>query len=117
MSFLKFSLAGERRLHASTTTRDVLTDPTVLEVALDDVHDRTIGDDHHARDRAAARLLLAFRAGRWELLLLLSLVLADELNPLIRIYAWRMILGRSGIINWTLSPRAHRQPIDSLLFS
>ena len=31
--------------------------------------------------------------------LLLFLVLADELNPMVRIYAWRMLLGREGLIN------------------
>src|SRR5881394_1462351 len=35
--------------------------------------------------------ILAFRAGRFELPLLLLMVLADELNPMVRIYAWRML--------------------------
>ena len=43
--------------------------------------------------------VLAFKAGKWELPLLLFLVLADELNPMVRIYAWRMLLGREGLIN------------------
>ena len=54
---------------------------------------------------------IAFKAGRWELPLLLLLVLVDELNPIVRIYAWRMLLGREGLINdflmWT---RARRRP-------
>ena len=31
--------------------------------------------------------------------MLLLLVLVDELNPIVRIYAWRMLLGREGVIN------------------
>jgi ABC-type spermidine/putrescine transport system permease subunit I len=46
--------------------------------------------------------VLAFRAGRWELPLILLLVLADELNPIVRIYAYRVVLGREGIINRAL---------------
>ncbi len=46
--------------------------------------------------------VLAFKAGKWELPLLLFLVLADELNPMVRIYAWRMLLGREGLINSAL---------------
>ncbi|MGK2932550.1 MAG: ABC transporter permease, partial [Solirubrobacterales bacterium] len=46
--------------------------------------------------------VLAFKAGKFELPLLLALVLADELNPMVRIYAWRMLLGREGLINEAL---------------
>jgi spermidine/putrescine transport system permease protein len=62
--------------------------------------------------------LLAFRVGRLELPLLLLLVVADELNPLIRVYAWRMLLGRDGILNTFLQlvGLAHH-PIAILLFS
>jgi len=63
--------------------------------------------------------ILAMRTPpRFELLFLLMLVIAEELNPLIRIYAWRMILGRGGVINWTLQTIGLiDKPIDSLLFS
>ena len=62
--------------------------------------------------------VLAFKAGRWELPLLLFLVLADELNPMVRIYAWRMLLGREGLINEGLMRIGLiDQPIDALLFS
>jgi spermidine/putrescine transport system permease protein len=61
---------------------------------------------------------IAFKAGRWELPLLLLLVLVDELNPIVRIYAWRMLLGREGLINdflmWTGIVDA---PLDWLLFT
>ena len=45
---------------------------------------------------------MVFRSGRWELFLLLSLVLADELAPVVKVYAWQVILGRNGILNWLL---------------
>jgi spermidine/putrescine transport system permease protein len=45
---------------------------------------------------------MVFRAGRWELFLLLSLVLADELAPVVKVYAWQVILGRNGIVNWMI---------------
>ena len=62
--------------------------------------------------------VLAYKAGRWELPLLLFLVLADELNPMVRIYAWRMLLGREGLINEGLQRLGLiDQPIDALLFS
>ena len=62
--------------------------------------------------------VLAFKAGKWELPLLLFLVLADELNPMVRIYAWRMLLGREGLINEALQRIGLiDQPIDALLFS
>ena len=61
--------------------------------------------------------VMAFRAGRWELLLLLLLVLADELNPIIKIYAWRMLLGREGLINsFLLGAHIIRTPITWFLF-
>ncbi len=61
--------------------------------------------------------LMAFRAGRWELILLLLLVLADELNPIVKIYAWRMLLGRQGLINsFLLGIHAIDKPITWFLF-
>lgn len=62
--------------------------------------------------------IMAFKAGRFEIPLLLALVLADELSPMVRIYAWRMLLGREGIINSGLmSLGIVDQPVDALLFS
>ena len=43
---------------------------------------------------------MAFKARRWEILMLLALVLADELAPVVKIYAWQTILGRNGILNF-----------------
>ena len=62
--------------------------------------------------------VLAYKAGKFELGLLLFLVLADELNPMVRIYAWRMLLGREGLINSALMEIGLIDaPIDALLFS
>ena len=43
--------------------------------------------------------VIAFRSGKWEIPLLLMLVLSDELNPLVRIFAWKTVLGRQGVVN------------------
>jgi spermidine/putrescine transport system permease protein len=56
---------------------------------------------------------IARRAGRFELPLLLALVLADELAPVVKIYAWQVILGRNGIINFLVPG----PPIEWLLYS
>ena len=56
---------------------------------------------------------MVFRAGRWELFVLLSLVLADELAPVVKVYAWQVILGRNGILNWLIPG----PPKSWLLFS
>jgi spermidine/putrescine transport system permease protein len=62
--------------------------------------------------------VMAFKAGRFEIPMLLGLVILDELNPVVRIYAWRMLLGRNGIINGALeSLGIIDQPIDALLFN
>jgi spermidine/putrescine transport system permease protein len=56
---------------------------------------------------------MAFKAGRWELFVLLGLVLADELAPVVKVYAWQVILGRNGILNWLIPG----EPIEWLLYS
>ena len=62
--------------------------------------------------------VMAFKAGRFELPLLLGLVVLDGLNPVVRIYAWRMLLGRNGIINGSLEwAGIIDKPIDALLFN
>ncbi len=61
---------------------------------------------------------MVFRAGKWELPLLLALVVADELNPIVRIWAWRMILGRQGIVNWFLQTTGITDaPVEWLIFT
>ena len=56
---------------------------------------------------------MVFKAGRWELFLLLALVLADELAPVVKVYAWQVILGRNGIVNWLIPG----PPVEWLLYS
>ena len=56
---------------------------------------------------------MAFKAKRWEIFLLLALVLADELAPVVKIYAWQTILGRNGIVNWMIPG----PPLEWLLYS
>ncbi len=56
---------------------------------------------------------MAFKAGRLELFLLLALVLADELAPVVKVYAWQVILGREGFVNWLIPG----PPVEWLLFS
>lgn len=56
---------------------------------------------------------MVFKAGKWELFILLALVLADELAPVVKIYAWQSILGREGILNWLIPG----PPVAWLLFS
>jgi spermidine/putrescine transport system permease protein len=56
---------------------------------------------------------MVFKAGKWELFLLLSLVLADELAPVVKVYAWQVILGRNGIFNWLIPG----PPVEWLLYS
>jgi spermidine/putrescine transport system permease protein len=45
---------------------------------------------------------LRFRAGRWRLVVLGVIVTALFSSYLVRIYAWRTLLGRTGAINWAL---------------
>jgi spermidine/putrescine transport system permease protein len=56
---------------------------------------------------------MVFKAGRWELFLLLALVLADELAPVVKVYAWQVILGRNGIVNWLIPGK----PVEWLIYS
>lgn len=91
----------------------VLSDPFNLKIAWTTLF---IGTTSMAVMLAIAIPLayyMVFRAGRWELFILLSLVLADELAPVVRIYAWQVILGREGIVNWLIPG----PPIEWLLFS
>ena len=92
---------------------DILTDPFNLKIAWTTLF---IGTSAMAVMLAIAFPLayfMVFRAGKWELFILLSLVLADELAPVVKIYAWQVILGREGIVNWLIPG----PPIEWLLFS
>ena len=93
--------------------------PALPRGRLDHGPDRDDRDARPARDRDPDRLRARLQGGQaGELPLLLFLVLADELNPMVRIYAWRMLLGREGLINEGLQRIGLiDQPIDALLFS
>lgn len=101
-----------------TNFSDVLSDPLYRKVAWTTVQIATAAMLIQLFVAVPLAYVIAFKAGRWELPLLLFLVLADELNPMVRIYAWRMLLGREGLINTGLMEIGLiNQPIDALLFS
>jgi spermidine/putrescine transport system permease protein len=101
-----------------TNYTDAISDPLYREVAWTTVQIATIAMIVQLAIAIPIAYVLAFKAGKWELPLLLFLVLADELNPMVRIYAWRMLLGREGLINEGLQRIGLiDQPIDALLFS
>jgi ABC-type spermidine/putrescine transport system permease subunit I len=82
--------------------RDVLTDPINLHVAWTTMF---IGTTAMAIMLVIALPLayyMAFKAGRLELFILLALVLADELAPVVKVYAWQVILGQNGLVNWLI---------------
>ena len=101
-----------------TNFGDVLGDPLYRDVALTTFQIATIAMLIQLAIAIPLAYILAYRAGKFELGLLLFLVLADELNPMVRIYAWRMLLGREGLINTALMEIGLIDaPIDALLFS
>jgi spermidine/putrescine transport system permease protein len=110
-------LSGQSGFTFSNYT-DAISDPLYREVAWTTVQIATIAMVVQLAIAVPIAYVLAFKAGRWELPLLLFLVLADELNPMVRIYAWRMLLGREGLINEGLMRIGLiDHPIDALLFS
>ena len=101
-----------------TNFGDVLGDPLYRDVALTTFQIATIAMLIQLAIAIPLAYILAYKAGKFELGLLLFLVLADELNPMVRIYAWRMLLGREGLINSALMEIGLIDaPIDALLFS
>jgi len=101
-----------------TNFTDILSDPLYREIALTTFEIATIAMVAQLIVGIPLAYVLAYKAGRFELPLLLALVLADELNPMVRIYAWRMLLGREGLINEALtSIGLINAPIDALLFN
>jgi len=117
-SFQRYSLGGVGGWTLDNYT-SILTDHTYAKVMLTTVVICTVSMLVMLAIGIPLAYVLAFRTKpRYELLLLLTLVLAEELNPLIRIYAWRMILGRGGVINWFLQTVGITDaPVDWLLFS
>lgn len=96
----------------------ILTDPLYHKVALTTVLIATCAMIVQLVIGVPLAYVMAFKSERFEVPLLLGLVLLDQLNPVIRVYAWRMLLGRNGIINGFLQAiGVTNQPIDWLLFN
>ncbi len=118
ISFRYASLFGFETGWTLSNYVNVLTDPIYWDVAKDTIEMATIAMAVQLLVGFPLAYWIAFKAGRFELVYLLLLVLADELNPIIRIYAWRMILGREGMINHLLqSVGLIDRPLDWLLFT
>jgi spermidine/putrescine transport system permease protein len=101
-----------------TNFTDAIRDPLYRDIAWTTFQIATIAMLVQLFIAMPLAYVLAFKVGRWEVPLLLFLVLADELNPMVRIYAWRMLLGREGLINEALMRIGLIDaPIDALLFS
>jgi spermidine/putrescine transport system permease protein len=92
---------------------DVLTNPLNWKIAYTTVWIGTTAMVIMLAIALPLAYYMVFKAGRWELFLLLSLVLADELAPVVKVYAWQVILGRNGIVNWLIPG----PPKSWLLFS
>jgi spermidine/putrescine transport system permease protein len=117
ISFEYGPLSGQSGFTLTNFT-SIISDPLYRRIALTTFEIATIAMLVQLLIALPLAYVLAFKAGRFELPLLLFMVLADELNPMVRIYAWRMLLGREGIINSGLqSLGLINHPIDALLFS
>jgi spermidine/putrescine transport system permease protein len=98
--------------------REILTNPLYRDVARDTLVIATAAMVIQFLIAVPLAYVMAFKARRFELPLLLALVLADELNPIVRIYAWRELLGRQGLVNDALQWLGIiDKPLDWLLFS
>jgi spermidine/putrescine transport system permease protein len=93
--------------------REVLTNDLNLKIAWRTIFIASVSMAIMLAIALPLSYFMAFRAGRWELVLLLGLVLADELAPVVKVYAWQVILGRNGILNWLIPG----EPIEWLLYS
>ncbi len=92
---------------------DVLTDAINLHIAWTTLYIATVSMALMLAIGVPLAYYMVFRAGKWELFIVLSLVLADELAPVVKVYAWQVILGRGGLMNWLIPGH----PIAWLLFS
>jgi len=118
MSFREFGIQGVGGFAGFDNYRNVLSDAGYLRILASTTLIASSAMLIMLLIAIPLAYVLAFRVGRFEVPLLLLLVLADQLNPLIRIYAWRTLLGREGIINSLLeSIGLISQPIDALLYS
>ena len=92
--FAGYFVALEKGLYAAENL-----DVTILPGGPDIVSEQQVanGQADFGIDWVAS--FLAFRAGKWEIPMLLALVLTDELNPLIRLYAWQIVMNKEGVLN------------------
>ncbi|MGD9516576.1 ABC transporter permease, partial [Mycolicibacterium sp.] len=93
--------------------RDVITDPLNVKIVLTTFAMVTAAMAVMLLIALPLAYYMVFKAGRRELFLLLAIVVADELAPVVRVYAWQVILGRNGLINSILPG----PPVDWLLYS
>lgn len=93
--------------------REALTDDLNLKIALTTFVIATAAMAVMLLIALPLAYYMVFKAGRRELFLLLALVIVDELAPVVRVYAWQVVLGRNGLINWLLPG----PPVDWLLYS
>jgi ABC-type spermidine/putrescine transport system permease subunit I len=118
MSFQHSSIYGAQAGFTLDNFRMLFTDPIYRTVAKDTIFMATTAMLIQLAIALPLAYFIAFRAGRWELPMLLLLVLVDELNPIVRIYAWRMLLGREGVINdFLVWIGLVDKPLDWLLFT
>ena len=93
--------------------RQVVTDPVNLHIVWTTLFIGTTSMAIMLLISMPLAYYMAFKAGRLELFILLALVLADELAPVVKVYAWQVILGREGMVNWLIPG----PPVEWLLFS
>ncbi len=118
MSFQYNSLYGTQTGFTLANFRSIFTDPAYRTVARNTVIMATTAMVLQLAIAFPLSYFIAFKAKRWELPVLLLLVLVDELNPIVRIYAWRMLLGRDGLVNDALQwIGLTKGPVLWLLFS
>lgn len=118
ISLQKWSIAGVGGFAGWSNYISVFQNPSLLRIVNNTVFVAAVSMVVMLFVAIPLGYLLAFRVPRFEFQLLLLLVLSDQLNPLIRIYAWQILLGRNGVINSMLTSLGLvSHPVSALLFS
>lgn len=116
-----FSFGERGRTGSGALTLDnyrAVLEPIYISVAVDTIIIATVAIAAIIVIAYPLAYLIAFKSGNWEVPFLLALVLADGLNPLIKIHSWRPVLGREGLINTVLEATGIiDQPLDWLILS
>ena len=113
MSVVKFPPDGSNSGYTLDHYVEVLTNPLNLHIAWTTFVIATTAMVVMLVVAFPLAYFMVFKAGKWELFLLLALVLADELAPVVKVYAWQVILGRNGIVNWLIPG----PPVEWLIYS